>query len=156
MTTIYAYTQNNQAYVGKTKNPVSRKWDHRQRFGNWEYKILDEVFDNDWKPYECAWIELYKSWGYELINKNKGGGKQAFRTKEELHNARLERRKTEKYVAKTQEWYNNNKEHRNEYQRLYNENNRETIRENDKRNYLKYREIHLAKRKAYYHLKKNK
>jgi hypothetical protein len=76
-TIIYAYTQNNQAYIGKTKNPVLRQAHHKERFKGWDYAVIDSIdsFDrNEWKPLETYWIEQFRQWGYNLLNQNKGGG----------------------------------------------------------------------------------
>jgi hypothetical protein len=60
-------------YVGKTKHPIRRKHKHYQTYGNnIELIILDEV--KDWKYWESYWIEQFKVWGFNLLNKNKGGG----------------------------------------------------------------------------------
>jgi hypothetical protein len=76
----------NRVYIGKTINLISRKYNHFQTFGN---HIQIDVIDNvkslkskDWKPLECYWIEQFKSWGFEVQNKNNGGGGSEFRTQE--------------------------------------------------------------------------
>jgi hypothetical protein len=88
MTIIYTYTNSNQVYIGKTKNPASRRLDHKERFKGWEYAVIDKVdsFDkSEWKPLEIYWIEQFRQWGYTLINKNKGGGGfDGWRTEEEI------------------------------------------------------------------------
>ena len=128
-TIIYAYTQDNNVYVGKTKNPNNRRSKHKTRFGNWEYKILDEIPSfkkEDWKPYECAWIQIYKEWGYNVENRNNGGGgPQGFKTEEE---------KKQNYRQATRNW---------------NKNNPEKIKEYDKKNYYLTREAKSDYRKQY-------
>jgi hypothetical protein len=138
MTIIYAYTKNNQAYIGKTKNPELRKLEHKKRFGEWEYKVLDEIPSfkkEDWKPYECAWIQIYKEWGYNIENKNNGGGgPQGFRTEKE-----------KKQIKKqsTKQWNLDNKERVNQYNLI----NREKRAEKMRQWYLANREKELERGK---------
>ena len=74
MISIYHLEQNNiPFYVGKTKSPNNRLYDHKKRFGKDIKMIILEKCD-DWKEAECRWIKEYKSRGYKLQNKNKGGG----------------------------------------------------------------------------------
>ena len=60
-------------YVGKSKQPDHRIYNHKKRFGNNIKMVILEECD-DWKEAECRWISKYKSLGYNLQNKNKGGG----------------------------------------------------------------------------------
>lgn len=134
-TTIYALYKNNiPFYVGKTKNPKHRLRDHQSTYGKETImKVLDEipsVKKEDWKPYEMAWIQIYKEWGYELTNQNKGGGGQeGWKTKEErqqyvnCYNKKynLENKKKVKEYYKSvnyspqRKWYEKNKEQQKEY-----------------------------------------
>jgi hypothetical protein len=72
----------NKVYIGKTKN--SRKREHKKKFGSQtQYSYIDEVnslLSKDWKPLECYWIEQFKSWGFEVLNKNQGGGGASFQS----------------------------------------------------------------------------
>lgn len=71
-TIIYAYTKNRKAFIGKTKNPDHRKWHYR--FADWNYKVLDTVdtgYRKGIQKYINAWVELYSSWGYTIISKQK-------------------------------------------------------------------------------------
>jgi hypothetical protein len=78
------YNKTNNVYIGKTKN--SRKRDHERTFGdNVVYTIIDEVNSLDktnWEPLESYWIEQFKQWGFNVLNKNKGGGGPSFHTEE--------------------------------------------------------------------------
>lgn len=64
-------------YIGKSKNPNSRKAEHK-----WKNKggvkpkmvILEEVNGDEWKFWEKWYICLFQSWGFILENKNEGGG----------------------------------------------------------------------------------
>ncbi len=67
-----------KVYIGKTKNPKMREYSHKKIYGN---HIIFNVIDNtsslkynDWEPLETYWIEQFKQWGFEVINKRKKGG----------------------------------------------------------------------------------
>lgn len=70
------YNDPNKVYIGKTK--TSRKSAHKCKFGNQiTYDYIDEILGlnkNDWKSLETYWIEQFIQWGFEVLNKNKGGG----------------------------------------------------------------------------------
>jgi hypothetical protein len=74
------------AYIGKTKNPTSREYSHRLKYGyNIDFTVIDSIdslSSKDWKTLECYWIEQFKQWGFTLVNKNNGGGGSEFRPKE--------------------------------------------------------------------------
>lgn len=74
-------------YIGKTSNK-RRINGHRSKLKNQivflEY--IDEINSlnkEDWKPLESYWIEQFKQWGFDLTNKNSGGGGPSFRTEDE-------------------------------------------------------------------------
>lgn len=73
---INCFENPNKVYIGKTKN--SREKDHRKIYGNSiEYFYVDEVeslYHKDWEPLETYWIEQFRQWGFEVINKRKKGG----------------------------------------------------------------------------------
>lgn len=78
----------NKIYIGKTKdsNKNNRKYAHKQTYGN---QILFTIIDSidslkrkDWRLLESYWIEQFKVWGFDVINKNKGGGGPEFFTEE--------------------------------------------------------------------------
>jgi len=70
------YNDSNKVYIGKTK--TSRKNAHKYKFGkNIIYTIIDQIDSynyKDWEPLESYWIEQFRQWGFELMNKNRGGG----------------------------------------------------------------------------------
>jgi len=70
------YNDPNKVYIGKTKN--TRKSNHKRKFGNQiTYDYIDEIFSlnkNEWEPLETYWIEQFRQWGFNIQNKNKGGG----------------------------------------------------------------------------------
>ena len=76
------YGDINKVYIGKTKD--SREYPHKVKFGpQIIYTYIDEVNSTDrkdWKPLECFWIEQFRQWGFEVMNKNKGGGGLEFHT----------------------------------------------------------------------------
>lgn len=78
------YNSSNKVYIGKTKN--SRYYEHKQTFGEHIlYTVIDEVNSLDskeWKPLESFWINQFKVWGFEVLNKNSGGGGAEFYTQE--------------------------------------------------------------------------
>ena len=86
LTKIYlitnCYGNPNKVYIGKTIN--CRKYRHKQQFGSQiTYNVIDEINSldsKDWKPLECYWIEQFRQWGFDLQNKNKGGGGSSFFT----------------------------------------------------------------------------
>lgn len=80
------YGDPNKVYVGKTSLKYGRKSQHVKTFGNQIiYTYIDNIFSSNkklWKPIESYWIEQFKQWGFEVLNKNTGGGGLQFITKE--------------------------------------------------------------------------
>ena len=76
MTKIYVLERNRVPfYIGKTIQEIKdRYYTHGSRKTNSEIIEIDCVEDNEWRFWESWYIELYKSWGFELENKNNGGG----------------------------------------------------------------------------------
>jgi hypothetical protein len=76
MTKIYVLERNGiPFYIGKTIQEIKdRYYTHGNRKTNSEIIEIDCVNDNEWRFWESWYIELYKSWGFELENKNNGGG----------------------------------------------------------------------------------
>ena len=78
------YGDINKVYIGKTKN--NREIAHKIKFGlQIIYTYIDEIDSTDrkdWKPLECFWIEQFRQWGFELMNKNEGGNGPGFHTEE--------------------------------------------------------------------------
>jgi len=84
MEKYYIYTLSKDGlifYIGKTLNLDKRLANHKTTYGN---NILLEVLDEttNWKSEEIFWIEQFKQWGFNLKNKNKGGGGRDYQTKE--------------------------------------------------------------------------
>ena len=76
MTKIYVLERNGiPFYIGKTIQEIKdRYYTHGSRKTNSEIIEIDCVNDDEWRFWESWYIELYKSWGFELENKNNGGG----------------------------------------------------------------------------------
>lgn len=74
----------NKIYIGKTKG--SRESIHRHTFSsNIVYTYIDEVEGwekEKWEHIETYWIHQFKQWGFEVMNKNEGGGGPVFHTEE--------------------------------------------------------------------------
>lgn len=74
------YLENNGVpfYVGKTTrdNERNRLYAHRhskqKQIDN--LIVIDEVPESEWKFWESWYIYLFRSWGFNLENKNDGGG----------------------------------------------------------------------------------
>jgi hypothetical protein len=79
MTYIYILERNNiPFYVGKTRHLIRRKHKHYVKYGkDIVLKVIDECKDDRksiWKPLENKWIQYYRNLGYNILNKNNGGG----------------------------------------------------------------------------------
>jgi len=63
-------------YIGKTNKPSNRQNSHRAKRKDFNIYLhtIDLVDSNDWKYWETFYIDLFKSWGFVLENKNNGGG----------------------------------------------------------------------------------
>jgi hypothetical protein len=82
------YNDSNKVYIGKTKN--CREKDHKTTYGeNIVYTYIDEVNSlnkTDWELLETYWIEQFRAWGFEVLNKRKKGGSgPSFQTPESRH-----------------------------------------------------------------------
>jgi len=157
-TTIYAlYKDYTPFYVGKAKNPKDRFYRHKRTFGkDIIMKELDVVYSikkEDWKPYETAWIQIYKEWGYEIKNKNDGGGgRRAFRTEEEVKQTRYEGVKNwntnnyNKIKSTSKQWKLDNPEKNKQFAKEWREKNPDYAKE--------WREKNSDYMKQWYQLKK--
>ena len=70
------YGDPNKVYIGKTIN--SRESNHKKTYGDCiKYTFIDEInsFDRKyWEPLETYWIDQFRQWGFEIVNKRKKGG----------------------------------------------------------------------------------
>lgn len=78
MINIYYLHQgdNVPVYIGETSQSLNRRLNnHKRKLGtNLFIELVDIVSTNEWRFWESFYISLFKSWGFILINKNKGGG----------------------------------------------------------------------------------
>jgi hypothetical protein len=75
MVYIYVLERNNVPfYIGKTINITHRLWEHKKKKSADYSFIIDIVNEDEWKFWEEHYISLFKSWGFDLENKNNGGG----------------------------------------------------------------------------------
>jgi hypothetical protein len=99
---IYYLEKNQQPiYVGYTKNPLHREYHHRQKYGDIKMILIDEVEEYNKKQLETFYIDLFKSWGFNLINKNKGGGGPKNHTLESIEKIKNNRPKPK---SRTMSW----------------------------------------------------
>lgn len=88
----YLEKDNSIFYIGKTKNIRSREADWKREYGeNIKFYVIDEVEIEEWKQWECYWIEQFKQWGFNLINQNKGGGVPNKHSDETVEKIRLKK-----------------------------------------------------------------
>jgi hypothetical protein len=102
MTKIYILEKNNiPFYIGKAKDIIRRKCVHKKTYGlDIQLYVIDEV--EDWKFWECYWIEQFKCWGFKLENKNNGGGGPSIYTEEQKQKMRKPRKEgTGEKISKT-------------------------------------------------------
>lgn len=76
MTVIYILERDGiPFYIGKTiQNLKKRFLSHGNKKIDSKIYEIDIVPNNEWRFWESWYIELFKSWGFELENKNNGGG----------------------------------------------------------------------------------
>ena len=96
MINIYILERNEiPFYVGKAKNAVRRQHKHYLTFGtDIKMEIIDIVEDKQWKFWEQYWICQFKAWGFELENKNGGGGgptEWTLKQKQDINPERIEK-----------------------------------------------------------------
>lgn len=88
----YLEKDNSIFYIGKTKNIRSREADWKREYGeDIKFYVIDEVSIEEWKQWECYWIEQFKQWGFKLINQNKGGGGLEKHSDETIEKIRLKK-----------------------------------------------------------------
>jgi predicted GIY-YIG superfamily endonuclease len=86
MVYIYFLEKNNiPFYIGYTKSLKQRLSSHRRKYGiETEMVELDLIDNKDKKQSESFYIQLFKSWGFRLLNQNEGGGGPKFKTEESI------------------------------------------------------------------------
>lgn len=74
------YNDPNKIYIGKERSHKKDKREnqHKRTYGdniNFTYIDYTDSWDSkDWKPLESYWIQQFKCWGFNVLNKNPGGG----------------------------------------------------------------------------------
>jgi hypothetical protein len=106
MAKIYTLEKNGVPfYVGKCTNIVRRKHKHYIKYGSSiTLTVIDEVGNKkeEWIFWEKHYISLFKSWGFQLENKNDGGGGPTSYTEDQKIKMRKPRKKgTGKKISKT-------------------------------------------------------
>ncbi len=105
MTYIYILKKDNiPFYIGKTKDLTRRKHKHSILYGEIEIEIIEQCDDTKeiWKSLENYWINYYKKQGFELKNKNEGGGGPTIYSEESKQKMRKSRKKgTGDKISKT-------------------------------------------------------
>ena len=124
MTKIYILEKDGVPfYVGKAKDTIRRKHKHYNTYGtNIELEIIDEV--EDWKYWEEFYIELFKSWGFKLENKNNGGGGPSSYTEEQKQKMRKPRPGSGEKISKTLKERNHSQYYTEEVKNKISKNNR--------------------------------
>lgn len=81
---IYILLRNNiPFYVGKTNNLIGRLSDHKLKFGRDIIIESIHITNKDtWRFWENHYIDLFRSWGFNILNKNYGGGGPTEHTQE--------------------------------------------------------------------------
>ena len=74
MTTIYYLHRgdNIPCYIGKTSTTLKERLRHHPKA--YLIEAIDTCKDEEYVYWETWYIALFKSWGFKLENKNKGGG----------------------------------------------------------------------------------
>jgi hypothetical protein len=115
----------NKVYIGKTKdsNKHNRKYTHKQTYGKQiSFTIIDSINSlnrKDWRILESYWIEQFKIWGFNVINKNNGGGGPEFFTEESKnklsisHKGRKISQETKTKISNALKGRKKSQEHRN-------------------------------------------
>lgn len=87
-------------YVGKTIDLNKRLANHKITYSK---DVLLEVIDetDDWRWCEMFWIEQFRQWGFNLNNKNKGGGGKDYLTEETKAKISINQPKTKKRNLET-------------------------------------------------------
>ena len=72
-------------FVAMIETLKNRLNDHRRKKGNEvEMVEIDECLEKDKKLIETMYIQLFKSWGFELLNQNEGGGGPKYKSEESI------------------------------------------------------------------------
>jgi len=61
-------------YIGYATYPKKREWDHIKRLDDKNISLSVIDYTDDYRQAEKYWVAQYKAWGFNLLNKNNGGG----------------------------------------------------------------------------------
>ena len=121
ITSIYYLTleDNIPFYVGKTHTTLKQRLYTHWITGNnknIQIHLIDKIPTDEWKFWECYWIEQFKIWGFNLKNKNNGGGGSTKWTQEQKNNPLRKKRLSQSLKGKILgvEGYWKNKNHSEE------------------------------------------
>jgi hypothetical protein len=123
ITYIYELSKNGiPFYIGKTTVIKQRKNIHENTYGkSIGFNVIDSIHGDktQWKPLEIYWIEQYRQWGFNLVNKNRGGsGSEGKLTQEEVRQRHKEilkkyyQKNKQAHKQRVKEWFNNNPEYK--------------------------------------------
>lgn len=141
---IYLWEEFNTIYVGRTKNPKSRHYQHRHIPTESTYQFSSShhvehpkmiIIENDLSLEEGVereryWISYYRENSpYNVLNRSRGG--QTGRTPKYNEEERKERNR-----QLNRKYYNENREAKLSYMRNYREQHRDEIRERKKEYYV--------------------
>lgn len=138
---IYIWEEFNTVYIGRTKNPQKRHYQHRNRECDKTYKFSTDhhvehppmiILENDLSIEEGVerekyWIKYYREHtSYNVLNKTCGGQKGRLISTNSID----EKERRRKY-------YQDNKEKILAYRKLYRETHRKEINEYNRKHYIK-------------------
>lgn len=151
---IYLWEEFNTVYVGRTKNPKSRHYQHRHNVTEATYKFSSEhhvehpkmiIIENDLSieegvEREIYWINHYiENTSYNVLNKSRGGqiGRLSIYTEEERkkHKKQYIIDHKDEIKAKSQEYYRKHREEKLIKAKKYREEHHDEIREREKEAY---------------------
>jgi hypothetical protein len=97
------YGDPNKVYIGKTITN-NRKSDHKKTYGkDIIFTYIDEINSLDrknWKPLEIFWIEYFRQLGFDLQNKNPGGGGPSFQNQETKNKIGIKQKGNPKFILR--------------------------------------------------------
>jgi hypothetical protein len=104
-TTFIYYIEKNGSpiYVGKSNKPKQRlNTDHYKNFGkDINQYIIDEVLRSEWRFWEQFYIDLFRSWGFVLLQQKKAGGGVCHHTEESIEKIKAANINTKKPKSKS-------------------------------------------------------
>ena len=109
-------------YIGKTTVIKQRKNIHENTYGkSISFNVIDSIPGDktQWIPLEIYWIEQYRQWGFDLVNKNKGGsgseGKLSQDEVKQYHKETLKKyyqKNKQQHKDRVKSWFDKNPEYK--------------------------------------------